>query len=98
MVTYKCNNAISVNIKAGDIIEIEFPSIARANIVNYTDGAIFVSENNDFSLDETGKIGNYLTITDGNAYYEYMFYKKDKNKLYIKADADGFICIIRKIW
>lgn len=98
MNSYRCKNAITINMSAGDIVELEFPSIARANIVNYTDGVIYVSEDNDFTLDETGKIGNYLTITDGNAYNEYVFYKKDKNKLYVKADANGYICVIRKIW
>ena len=98
MNTYKCKNAITIKVLAGDIIELEFPSIARANIVNYTDGVIYVSEDNDFTLDETGKVGNYLTITDGNAYNEYIFYKKDKNKLYVKADTNGYICVIRKIW
>lgn len=98
MNSYKCNNVLSINMSAGDIIEIEFPSIACADVVNYTDGVIFVSEDNDFTLDETGKVGKYLTITDGNTYNEYTFYKKNKKKLYVKADADGYICVMRKVW
>lgn len=98
MNSYKCENVITINMTAGDVVEVEFPTVARADIVNYTDGVIFVSEENDFTLDETGKVGKYLTITDGNTYNEYIFYRKDKNKLYVKADADGYVCISRKIW
>lgn len=91
-----CDSVLTIYLKAGDIIPIKFNSIASANIINYTEGSIFVSETNDFVLKDG--VGNYLTITDGNCYNEYLFYKSGKNKLYVKADADGFICIIRKIW
>ena len=47
MNTYKCKNAITIKVLAGDIIELEFPSIARANIVNYTDGVIYVTIEDD---------------------------------------------------
>lgn len=87
---------LTLNVKAGDIIPIEYKSITSANVVNYTDGSIFVSETNDFSLIEN--VGKYLTITDGNSYNEYIFYKSGKNTLYIKADADGYICVVRKLW
>lgn len=89
-------NVLTINIKAGDIYPIEYKSIASANIVNYTDGVIFVSEKDDFTL--TDGVGEYLVITDGNSYNEYVFYKAGKNILYVKADADGYICVVRKAW
>lgn len=98
MIQCECKNTLTVKLTAGDIVEIEFPSIARADVINYTDGVIYVSEENNFELDESGVIGNYLTITDGNTYNEYIFYRKDNKKLYVKADADGYICVVRKIW
>lgn len=96
MITVKGNNVLTINVKAGDIVAIEYDKIAVANIVNYTDGSIFVSENNDFKLENN--VGKYLTITDGNSYNEYVFYKSGKNTVYIKNDADGYICVVRKIW
>lgn len=92
----KGKNVLTINMKAGDIYPIEYNSIAAANIVNYTDGVIYVSEQNEFTLNNN--IGNYLIITDGNSYNEYYFYNSGKNTLYVKADADGYICIIRKAW
>ena len=92
----KGEQCLTINIKAGEIYPIEYDKIAIADVINYTDGVIFVSEYNDFELNNN--VGKYLTITDGNSYNEYVFYKSGKNTLYIKADADGYICIIRKLW
>lgn len=92
----KGESVLTINVKAGDIYPIEFTNIASANIVNYTEGSIFVSENNNFEL--VNNVGKYLTISDGNSYNEYIFYKTGKNTLYIKVDADGFICVVRKLW
>lgn len=87
---------LTINIKAGEIYPIEYKSVAAVNVINYTDGSVFVSEKNNFEFNNN--VGKFLTITDGNCYNEYMFYKAGKNTLYIKADADGYICIARKIW
>ena len=86
----------SIKVKAGDIISITYDQVESVNISNYTDGSIFVSEENNFTYDNN--IGNFLTITDGNCYNEYVFYKSGKNTIYIKCDADGVISIIRKLW
>lgn len=91
-----CDSVLTIQVKAGDVITVEFTSVAAVNIINYTDGSIFVSEDNDFNTIDG--VGKYLTITDGNCYNEYLFYKSGANKIYIKVDADGFICVIRKIW
>lgn len=87
---------ISVKVKAGDIISITYNQVESINISNYTDGSIFVSEENDFTFNNS--VGNFLTITDGNSYNEYLFYKSGKNTIYIKCDADGVISIMRKQW
>lgn len=92
----KGEQCLTINIKAGEIYPIEYTNIAIADIVNYTEGVIFVSEENDFTF--TDNVGKFLTITDGNTYNSYIFYKSGKNTLYIKADADGYVCIMRKLW
>ncbi len=92
----KNKSVITINVKAGNIYPIEYDNIAMADIVNYTDGVIFVSEKNNFDL--VNNVGEYLTITDGNSYNTYMFYKNGNNTLYIKADADGYVCVVRKLW
>lgn len=92
----KGKQCLTINIKAGEIYPIEYNNIAIADIVNYTDGVIFVSEENNFNL--VNNIGEYLTITDGNSYNTYIFNKSGKNTLYVKADANGYVCIIRKTW
>lgn len=89
-------HVLTINMAAEDIYPIEYDNIATANIINYTDGVIYVSEENNFEL--KNNIGEYLTITDGNAYNDYIFYKSGLNKLYIKADAAGYVCIVRKQW
>ena len=90
------SQAITIEVSSGNIYEIEYEDVAGVNIVNYTDGSIFVSEVNDFET--TDGVGQYLTLTDGNMYNEYLFYKSGTNKLYIKCDADGHICLVRKLW
>ena len=87
---------LTINIKAGDIYAVKYNKTAMLNIVNYTDGAIFISEKPNF--DYIDNVGNFLTVTDGNSYNDYMFYKKGENTLYIKADADGYVCLVRKQW
>lgn len=86
----------TIKVKSGDIIAITYNQVESINIINYTDGSIFVSEQNNFTFENN--IGDFLTITDGNSYNEYIFYKSGKNTIYIKCDADGVISIIRKVW
>ena len=81
-------NVLTVNMKAGDIYPIEYKSIASVNIVNYTDRVIFVSEKDDFTL--TNGVGDYLVITDGNSYNEYVFYKAGKNGYADSSTATPF--------
>lgn len=88
--------AMSIKVKAGDIISIQYNSVESVNIGNYTDGSIFVSESNNF--DYVNDVGNFLTITDGNCYNEYILYKPGSNTIYIKCDADGVVSIMRKQW
>lgn len=96
MTEYKGQQAMSISVSAGDVICINYDLISSLNIVNLTEGAIFVSEENDFEV--SNNVGNFLTITDGNSYNEYFFYKNKKNKIYIKSDANGIVSVVRKQW
>jgi len=87
---------LTLHVKADEIWPIQYDNVSTLNIVNYTDGAIFASENNNFEINNN--VGKYLTITDGNAYNEYVFYKSGKNTIYIKTEGDGFVCVIKKRW
>lgn len=87
---------LTIKVKAGDIIPIKYVSAAALNIINYTDGSIFVNDTANF--DFVDDVGDFLTITDGNCYNEYVFYKSGLNTIYVKCDADGYVCIVRKQW
>lgn len=92
----KGQNVITIKVKAGDIQPIEYEQVASVDVVNYTDGTVFVSDKNDFEM--VNNVGNYLTVTDGNSYNSFTLYKSGKNTIYIKTDTDGMICVVRKIW
>lgn len=88
--------ALTIDMKAGDIYPIEYDNIATASIANYTEDGIYVSEKPDF--DFNGAIGNFLVISSGTAYNDYIFYNSGKNRLYIKSLTDGYVSIVRKRW
>lgn len=87
---------LTLKVTAGNVYAIKYNKASAINVVNYTDGSIFVSENPEINVD--AEVGEFLVITDGNCYNEYLFYKSGTNIVYIKADADGKICIVRKQW
>ena len=62
----KGGNALTLDMKAGDIYPIEYDNIATVTIANYTDDGIFVSENPEFEFNND--IGNFLVICSGAAY------------------------------
>lgn len=88
--------ALTIEMKAGDIWPIEYDSVSSLNIVNYTDGAIYVGEKNDFEY--KNGVGEFLTISSSNGYNDYIFYSAGKHIIYIKADEDGCVSIINKAW
>ena len=92
----KGGNALTLDMKAGDIYPIEYDNIATVTIANYTDDGIFVSENPEFEFNND--IGDFLVIGSGAAYNDYFFYKNGKNMLYIKALTEGYVSIVRKRW
>ena len=92
----KGENALTLDMSAGDIYPIEYDNIATATIANYTEDGIYVSENSDFEF--VNNIGKFMTIGSGAAYNDYIFYKNGKNTLYIKALTDGYVSIVRKRW
>ena len=75
--------ALTIDMKAGDVYPIEYDNIATASIANYTEDGIYVSEKPNF--DFNGAIGNFLVISSGTAYNDYIFYNSGKNTLYIKC-------------
>lgn len=91
----KADMTVTIDMKADIVYEIEYTG-SSVNIINYSDGALLISEINDF--EKVDGVGKYLTITSGNIYNDYIFHKSGKNYLYAKADKAGQICLVKKNW
>lgn len=96
MKTYKGENALTISVQADSVICVEYDYLATVSILNYTDSLIYVSENDDFSVEDDA--GKYFIVTDGYAYNDYVFYTEGVKKIYIKSLSSGTISLIRKRW
>lgn len=90
--------ALTIRIIPGELYKVNYDKAAIINVVNYTDGSVYVAEKPEF--DFIDNVGNFLTVTDGNSYNDYQFYSRN-NSIYVKVDenvTEGTICLIRKQW
>lgn len=85
------NALMTLTANAGETYCVQYNSNYIVDILNETDGEIYISSDGDFN--ETGDTANYLTIPAGNGYNNYNHIYAFENKLYIKADTSGKICI-----
>lgn len=91
MINLKGNALITFTAAAGETYCIQYSSNYVVDISNGTDGDIYVSS--DGAFDEADNAGNYLTISAGSAYNGYNHVYVFENKLFIKTEANGKICV-----
>lgn len=87
----KGKNNLSINVSEDSIYKIEYDSWFRVNILNYTDGEIYVSSNENFDFD--GDVAEVLTI--GSKMF-YNGFATASGSIYIKALKTGVVVIARE--
>ncbi|MDO5398212.1 MAG: hypothetical protein Q4G33_09805 [bacterium] len=92
MINIKGNALITFTAAAGETYCIQYDSNYSVNIANLTDGDIYVSSDETFN--EMDGAGNYLAILSGGGYNGYNHIHMYKNKLFIKTDEAGKVCVV----
>lgn len=91
MTTFNGERLITINAHAGEEYCIQYEADYFVNILNQTDGVISVSPQKNY--EDNSEYSNCLKLVD-NAFY-YDFGSRLYKSLYISAEGDGYITIVR---
>ena len=89
-------NALTIEAAAGETYCITYETNCAVDISNQTDGQIYISDNNDFTV-ENG-IGKFIKLAGGTNYNGYRPYIGDPFNVYIYTEKAGNVSVIVKGW
>lgn len=94
MIEVTGKSELSIEATEGEIYKVSYETSTAVDICNDAEGSIFVNSSGTF--EKTGSVGNYLVVPEGGSYNGFRPDIQSGTAIYIKANAEGIISIVRK--